>query len=251
MCETITRYSSYVINRRCPLHLFVVFFTLRLDAPPGGALHSACDCCRKSVPVQIPRAVCQPPYPVVTLSGEILILSGTRHYVGDLCFYLSSTFQKNVRGTFVRILPFCIQGVIRNQFSCATSGQHSSETLSCISSLICYSTHRPRMKVCSWWFRRPSPADKNTWPSESAPRCGSYYSIGELRLLHTCPPLVRKRKKQTTNCILSASPWGSDGFLRSTELHAVRIFVAKHQCHFEVLVLHSGISILGFFTLYC
>lgn len=44
-----------------------------------------------SFPLQIPSAACQRLYLNVTLSQVTLILSGTRHYMGDLSFYMSKS----------------------------------------------------------------------------------------------------------------------------------------------------------------
>lgn len=46
----------------------------------------------------------------------------------------------------------------------------------------------PHTKVYFWWFQPPSPADRNTWLSVTAPQYDSYYSICEQQLLHMCPP---------------------------------------------------------------
>lgn len=74
------------------------------------------------------------------------------------------------------------------------SGLKFRKSRRCYVCWICWDTHRPHTRVGFWWFQPPCRADRSTWPSVTAPQCGSYYSICEQRLLHTCPPLIREKK---------------------------------------------------------
>lgn len=189
--------------------LFLIFLTL-----PRGVLHSVvvfdCLLLEESLPLQIPSAACQQQNLDVTLSLVMLILSGTRHCMGDLGFYLSkSLYLYKTKQLSLAGFHF-LYNTVQYMFSWIKSknGNHSFHTRQAHAEQIFFLDKPRDSAVVKPDFHFPFLIlTVNTWRSVS---CGSSHLPWQTRTLDRLWPLLNTiliTASVSSNYFTCASLW--------------------------------------------